>query len=234
MATEMKTKGRRMIRSILDEFLPPIIRDQRWFYTLIIKLHNKKMDVEFKRKAPFMTEKQFQNVYEVFGTGQTDITNKIMKFVITNLVGNTVLEVGCGDGDVSIACAEKGYKVLATDIIEGRLNKVREKTKNRNLDIDTCFANIESLPFVEKSFDVTLCLNTLEHARNLCKTVTELKRVTKSRLIVVVPRERYYRYTCNYHLNFFVDPEQLILTIKIKNARCHIIDGELCYIGDID
>ena len=101
-------------------------------------------------------------------------------------------------------------------------------------NIDTCAANTEELPFGHNSFDVALCLFTLEHVRSLFDATNELKRVTKRRLIVVVPKERYYRYTANYHLSFFGGPEQLILAMKIKKAQCHVIDGSLCYIGDVD
>ena len=126
-----------VIRVILDECLPPIIRDQRWFFTPIIKILNRRMDVDFKRKAPFMTDEQFKDAYEsLVPMRQTDMTIKIMEFVLANLLGNTVLEVGCGNGDVSIACAAKGYKVLATDLAEGNLNQTRERIiENRNLDM---------------------------------------------------------------------------------------------------
>ena len=35
------------------------------------------------------------------------------------------------------------------------------------------------------------------------KAIAELRRITRRRLIIVVPREREYRYTFNPHFNFF-------------------------------
>ncbi len=223
----------KVIRFMLDELLPPIVRDQRWFFGPIIKLFNGRLDIDFKRKAVFMTEEQFRNAYEsVANSRQTDTTTKVAEWVLANLAGNTILEAGCGNGDLAIACAAKGHKVLATDLAESNLKEVRIKAGRKNLNIETRFTNIEQLPFENNSFDTTLCLHTLEHVKNLCGAINELKRVTKKRLIVVVPKQRYYRYTCDYHINFFGDPEQIILAMKMEKAQCYIIDGSLCYIGE--
>ena len=35
------------------------------------------------------------------------------------------------------------------------------------------------------------------------KAIAELRRIARRRLIIVVPREREYRYTFNPHFNFF-------------------------------
>ena len=223
-----------VIRFILDECFPPILRDQRWFYGPVVKLWNSKLDLDFRRKAVTMTPEELQEANtSPMTTRKTDMTPSTTDFVLANLTGKTLLEVGCGNGETSIACARKGYNILATDIAEENLTRVRKKLESQNLHIETKVADVEHLSFDDKSFDVTLCLHTLEHTRDLYGAINELKRVTKQRLIVVVPRQRYFRYTCDCHLHFFRDPSQILLAMQIEKARCEVIDHSLCYVGDL-
>jgi hypothetical protein len=43
----------------------------------------------------------------------------------------------------------------------------------------------------------------IEHILDYQQAIAELRRIAKRRLIIVVPREREYRYTFNPHFNFF-------------------------------
>lgn len=220
----------KFIRFFLDECIPPIIRDQRWFYRPVQIAYNKRMDPNFKVNAPHMSDAEFAAAYEaIVPMRSTDMTARTTDFVISHLVGKRVLEVGCGNGDTSIACAARGYEVCATDLAEGNLEQVRIK----NSSIVRRPANVENLPFRDGEFDTTLCLHTLEHVRDLRRAIDELKRVTRQRVIVIVPQERYFRFSCNYHLNFFGGPEQLLLAMQIDNAQCQVIDGALCFFGDV-
>ncbi len=44
---------------------------------------------------------------------------------------------------------------------------------------------------------------------------------------------RYYRYTIDYHLHFFPEPEQLILRMKLPRYCCEKVTGDLCYYADL-
>ena len=223
-----------LIRFMLDQCLPPVLRERRWFYIPIMKCYNSKLDPDFKLKAPLMSKAEYTRAYAALvPMRETDLTRNMNAFVLANLLGDDVLEVGCGNGEVSLACAERAHKVIATDLVDGNLAQVRRAAQARRLEIDTRVADVERLPFEDDSFDTTLCLHTLEHVVDLPAAVSELKRVTKQRLLIVVPKERYYRYTCNYHVHFFGGAEQLILTLGIRAASCRTIDGALCYVGDL-
>lgn len=231
---KLKSKFSKTIKYILDDFFPPIIRDSRFFYLPIIKLWNKKMDVDFKIKAHKMTEEEFIKAYEALVPMRaTDNTPDTIDFVMQNVKGKTVLEVGCGNGDISYLCAKKGLKTMATDLALGNLKELKNKFNTEGLDFETKVANVENLPFNDNSFDTSICLHTLEHVRNLNLAITELKRVTKKRIIIIVPKQRYSRYTADYHLNFFGNPDQLELAMGITKSSCIVKDYCLCFFGDL-
>jgi ubiquinone/menaquinone biosynthesis C-methylase UbiE len=231
---KLKSKFSKTIKFILDDFFPPIIRDSRFFYLPIIKLWNNKMDVDFKVKAHKMTEYEFIQAYEALVPMRaTDNTPDTIDFVIQNVTGKSVLEVGCGNGDVSYLCAKKGLKTMATDLAIGNLNELKSKFDTKEFDFETKVANVENLPFDDNSFDTSICLHTLEHVRNLNLAIGELKRVTKKRIIIIVPKQRYSRYTADYHLNFFGNPDQLELAMGIAKSSCIDKDFCLCFIGDL-
>jgi len=231
----LKSKVTKTIGFIFDEIIPPILRDNKWFYWIVVKVWNSKIDLDFKTKAFYMSEDQFIDAYEkISPMRETDNTKKTISFVLNNLKGENILEVGCGNGDMSIECVNLGYKVMATDLASCNLEIVTQKAENAGVILDTKECNIEKIPFNDNSFDTTICLHTLEHVRNLNLAINELKRVTRKRIIIIVPKQKYFRYTADYHLNFFHHPSQLIRAIGLKNARCVQLDFCLCYYGDFN
>jgi ubiquinone/menaquinone biosynthesis C-methylase UbiE len=69
--------------------------------------------------------------------------------------------------------------------------------------VDYVAAVAESLPFEDGAFDTVICTHVIEHLLDYRKAISELRRITKKRLIIVVPREREYLYSFNPHFNFF-------------------------------
>jgi len=79
--------------------------------------------------------------------------------------------------------------------------------------------NIEALPFPDKAFDVVICSHTLEHVLDLPKAISELKRIAKTKLIITVPKQRYYLYTFDLHIHFFHQISYLLKYIDVDKAN---------------
>ena len=62
----------------------------------------------------------------------------------------------------------------------------------------------------------------IEHVLDYRKAIAELRRITAKRLIIIVPREREFRYTFNPHFNFFP------YTHSFLRAMQPVPDNHLC------
>jgi len=90
-------------------------------------------------------------------------------------VGGRVLDVGTGDGSRVRELRKKGFDALGTEI-----NKAW-------IDGDVIiFGDAEALPFKDDSFDLVMCIDTLEHLKNPLVAVSELLRVSRGRVVVQV------------------------------------------------
>lgn len=192
------------VQYVLDQWVPPILRDSRWFMLPAMKLlfKEKARDfMDFKDQAFEMSEEEFSDVYRRVADvnelqGETDLNKKCSEEILGLLAGKTVLEVGAGRGYLSNLMSET-HEVTACDIV------VPEKIKQKFPKITFVEANIEELPFEDASFDTVVCTHTLEHVQRLSQAIAELRRVTRERLIIVVPKQRPYKYGFSLHINFF-------------------------------
>ena len=94
--------------------------------------------------------------------------------------------------------------------------------------------SIYELPFADNSFDIVTCHHTIEHLRELPDAIKELKRVAKKQLIIVTPRQRYYYYTMDMHLNFYPIASYLQEAIQIEDNVCKDIHGDWVYLGKLN
>ncbi|MDP2921171.1 MAG: class I SAM-dependent methyltransferase [Candidatus Omnitrophota bacterium] len=222
------------INWFLDNFLPPILRDNKIFMGVWFRiLFGKKMKyfMEFKEKAPFLTgnerEEYYHVLYDKHIKRDTDLNAKSIDKILGYIKGDTVLDVGCGKGYLAKKIAENNIKVTGIDI---NLQCGLLESRNPLFIKD----NIEKkLPFLDKSFDTVICAHTIEHLLNPEETISELRRVARKRLIVVVPRQREYKYTFDLHLFFFPYIFSLQKLMKNKTAACVIIDNDIFYCEDI-
>jgi ubiquinone/menaquinone biosynthesis C-methylase UbiE len=192
------------IQYFLDEWVPPRIRDSKLFMLLPMKLVLKDATEDFmtfKEKVYNMTKEEFSSLYERTLhvqelQGETDLNDECRKEILKIVKNSKVLEVGCGRGLLAKQLAKKN-KVTACDIV------VPDYLKNSTDKVKYVEANIDSLPFKNNSFDVVISTHTLEHVQNIDIAINELRRVAKTMIIIVVPRQRPYKYTFSLHTHFF-------------------------------
>jgi len=220
---------------ILDELVPPFIRDFRFFmYPLlwIVVRHKTKAFMDFKERALSLSEKEFvafyEEINEVLVDRLTDLNDDCVDEIIKKIIGPQVLEVGCGRGFLALKLSQIA-QVTALDIAISK--DLREKNKN----IKFFEGSIERIPFEDQSFDTVVCTHTLEHVQDIFKSISELRRVTKKRLIIVVPRERPYKYTPNLHLHFFPYKYSLLAVMgpRSKGSFCEELGGDWFYCEDV-
>ena len=76
---------------------------------------------------------------------------------------------------------------------------------------------IEEINKIKKKFDTVICSHVLEHVLDINLAYENLKKICKKKLIIIVPRERSYKYTFNGHVHFFPYSWSFINTIRPKN-----------------
>ena len=79
------------------------------------------------------------------------------------------------------------------------------------------------------------CTHVIEHILDYRQAISELRRIAARRLIVVVPREREYRYTFNPHFNFFPYTHSLLRAMAPLPATyvCEDVQRDLYYREDL-
>jgi SAM-dependent methyltransferase len=128
--------------------------------------------------------------------------NPLQRFLIQNFLDAvvtmtrtldilTVLDAGCAEGFVSrrVLQSRPDLKVVGVDVDSLALARGRR--------LHPCIAfqhgDVRSLPFRDRSFDLVLCTEVLEHLPCSDPAFSELRRVTRGYCLLSVPHEPFFR-----------------------------------------
>jgi ubiquinone/menaquinone biosynthesis C-methylase UbiE len=94
--------------------------------------------------------------------------------------GKVILDAGCGEGRLSTELLRNGAKsVFAADLSLDVMKRARDRANAFGYDLNFVRCDIERLPFVSGTFDVSACLDTFVHLPNPRLGAEELLRVTR-------------------------------------------------------
>lgn len=223
-----------IINWILDNILPPLFRDSRiLMYFIIFFAYGKytRHVLDFKEKINFSSDDDINRYYELIADApinkkrRTDLNSKCIRFILKNIAGETVLDAACGRGYMVDALTGSGKNAYGIDIVLSGEQKADPRYFQGSL---------LHLPAADNCFDTVLCTHALEHIRDYKTALRELLRVTKKRLIIVMPKQREYRYTPDLHVNFCPYLYRFREFLDIPAADCFELGGDFVAVIDLD
>jgi ubiquinone/menaquinone biosynthesis C-methylase UbiE len=231
----MKREYTNIVRYVMDELVPPVIRDSKafmWPFYLAAYGKNAQKMMNFKTDAYHLSVDEYTKFYgdlesSISRNRNTDLTLRTLNWIVDNVSDSdeSILDVGCGNG------------YLLSEL-HGRFSTASfaacDAAAERS-DLD--FARysqglLPSLPFKEREFDVVCCSHVLEHVPRVEQAAKELVRVTRRKLLIVVPKQRYYYYTLDEHLNFFTKVDPLIALFDRSRCYAHSMGGDWVLLVD--
>lgn len=157
--------------------------------------------------------------------------------------GDTVLEIGCGTGTLSLEAKRKtgpAGKVYGIDIISGMIERSRNKAAQAGLDVSFQIGSVDDIPYEDNMFDVVMCSFMIFHMSEAVrrKGIEEIYRVLKpqGQLLVLdlnLPARRVPRALMKLFLGFMLkhDLKELMplmqtagfLETELKQAKFRVL-----------
>lgn len=95
-------------------------------------------------------------------------------------VGNAeVADIGCGAGTQAFLWAELGFRIFGVDSNQALIQLAQRRAAEIGFDVDFSAGTAEDLPWTDKSMDVCLAIELLEHVPKWQECLKEFDRVLK-------------------------------------------------------
>jgi|WetSurMetagenome_2_1015567.scaffolds.fasta_scaffold62545_2 SAM-dependent methyltransferase len=109
-----------------------------------------------------------------------------LEFLKKHPIKGSLLDAGCAGGAYAKYFSERGTLVTGVD---NHGCFLEHASKHLSPTCNFACADLQRLPFPDKSFDYSLCLDVLEHVNDDRIALTELIRVTREKVFIAVPQE---------------------------------------------
>ena len=225
------------INWILENLLFPVLRESKvLMYWIIWFAYGKytRYVMEFKDRYPDLTDEEIGKYYELIKDApinkkrKTDINQQCIEFIEKEIrKEDKVLDAACGRGYMVDRLHSKGVDIYGIDIV---LNKQQEKIGYYKE------GDLKNIPYEDNSFDIVICTHALEHIREYKVAIEELKRVSKDKIIIIMPKQREYRYTPDLHVNFcpyLYRFKEFVYQGGLDGAQCFEMGGDFVCVYSI-
>lgn len=103
-----------------------------------------------------------------------------------------VLEVGCGEGELSMRLAARGHRVRGCDVSADVIDEARGRARSAGLAVEFWQCDIQDLT-EQDAAPLVICCEVLEHLLDPQAGLERLALLARPWLIVSVPREPLWR-----------------------------------------
>ncbi len=151
-----------------------------------------------------------------------NLASRIQSLYIFNEVKSrykNVLDLGAGDGEISLILQSKSDKLFSLDSDIKRIKRIQKCLSKSNYDnttINYCYA--QKLPYDDSFFDLIICNSVIEHISDYKKILNEIKRTIKKEGIVIITVPNCDIQFGNFGGKFW--NRVLAISLKYRNKLC--------------
>jgi ubiquinone/menaquinone biosynthesis C-methylase UbiE len=117
----------------------------------------------------------------------TDVLERrLLLDLIGDVRGRTILDVGCGYGELAVALWERGARVSGIDASAAMIATARQRSLRQGADITFAVGTAERLPFAPATFDRVVAVTVLCFVDDAASVFGEIGRVLRpgGRLVI--------------------------------------------------
>lgn len=103
------------------------------------------------------------------------------------------LEIGCGEGELSIRLARRGFRMSGCDISAEIIEEARRRAAHAGVDATFRVQAIETIDVTAEAAPFVICCEVLEHLDDPERGVDILAQLAQPWLLASVPREPLWR-----------------------------------------
>lgn len=135
------------------------------------------------------SRRSFDKQAETYDTGKYGVHSRHQYSYILGEINkydiSSILDVGCGTGEILRLISETSHKIQLTgiDISPNMLEKAKSKIGNK---ANLILSDSEKLPFNDYSFDLVMCNDSFHHYPSPLNVLSEFHRVLKPEGILLI------------------------------------------------